>query len=252
MLTWSNTTVNAPSGGVDYTPTDAVLIGGQSYIFPWIASARPALNAAGQSGVPIEAAVRTKTTCFMRGLKERITVQTNTGSCWQWRRICFTMKGNLLYGSDGTNLRWSLLQTDVGRGAQGMVRVVNSVTGSQPGTNLIDILFKGRNGKDWNNVMSAPTDNTQVTIKYDKTRTIQSGNDDGILRTFSRWHPMGKNLVYNDDEAGSTEEVGRYSVPGKQGMGDYYVVDFVNSAFGSAPTDRMVLGINSTLYWHEK
>ena len=178
-------------------------------------------------------------------------MQTNTGSAWQWRRICFTMKGDNLYQTDGSNLRWSLMATEVG-GVTGMVRVLNSVSGSTAGSTLVDLLFRGKFGQDWNNLMSAPLDRNQITVKYDKTRTVQSGNSDGVLRTFSRWHPMAHNLVYGDDENGSYEDTRRYSASGKAGMGDYYVVDIVNSALGSDPTDQLILGINSTLYWHEK
>nr|AMH87722.1 capsid protein [Pacific flying fox faeces associated gemycircularvirus-11] len=251
MLTYSNTSASKPAGDTAYGAHDATLIGGQSYIFPWIATARPAITTDNNAGFPIDQACRTASTCYMRGLKERITMQTNTGSAWQWRRICFTMKGDQLYSTDGSNLRWSLMANEVG-GVTGMVRVLNSVSGSNAGSTLVDLIFRGKFGQDWNNVMSAPLDQNLITVKYDKTRSIQSGNDDGILPTYSRWDPMVKNFISGDDENGGFEDTRRYSAGGKAGMGDYYVVDIINSALGSAPTDQLILGINSTLYWHEK
>lgn len=84
MLCYSNTTAASPQGGTTYAASDAVLTGGNFYVFPWIASARPGTLSGGSAANPIMEADRTSTTCFMRGLKERIEIQTNSALSWQW------------------------------------------------------------------------------------------------------------------------------------------------------------------------
>lgn len=249
MLCYSNTIASAPVNYSTYTANDAVLAGGSgAYIFGWIASARPGLSEQDQKtpGYAIDNAIRQSTVCYMRGLKERVEWQTNSGAAWQWRRICFTLKGDILWQNDANAQRWSLLTS------QGMVRVVNNMNGNASGNALVENLFKGRQSVDWNNFMTAPVDRNRCNIKYDKVRTMQSSNEHGFLRRVKLWHPMNSNLHFADDENGNIEDQGRYSVSGRAGMGDYYVVDIVASALGSTSSDQCVWGPNATLYWHEK
>lgn len=63
---------------------------------------------------------------------------------------------------------------------------------------------------------------------------------------------MNKNLVYNDDEAGTSESTGYYSVDSKAGMGDYYVLDLMSGGQGATASDLLRLDLSSSLYWHEK
>lgn len=246
MLCYSNTIAGTPNGGTTYNVTDATLTGDQFYIFPWVATARVGVKYSGSSAYPVEVATRQSTTCYMRGLKEHIEIQTNTGLAWQWRRICFTMKGSRINQNDRNGLRFSL-QTSAG-----MVRVVNSIVGDSSLGDFSTLLFKGDQGKDWNNFITAPTDNSRLTIKYDKTITIQTGNSSGIMRKYKFWHPMNKNLVFDDDESGDIETLSRYSTVAKSGMGDYYVVDIITPGFGGAASDRLIFGPSATLYWSEK
>ena len=55
-------------------------------------------------------------------------------------------------------------------------------------------------------------DTTRVNLKYDKVRRITSGNDAGVIKRFKMWHPMRKNLRYDEDEEGDYTE----SVPSLQ------------------------------------
>ena len=100
--------------------------------------------------------------------------------------------------------------------------------------------------------MTAPTDNNRVSIKYDKTITLASGNEDGFIRSYKRWHRMGKTIVYDDDEQGAGETPGLFSVDGRAGMGDYYIMDMFRARQGSATTDQITVRPTATLYWHEK
>ncbi|AMH87680.1 capsid protein [Pteropus associated gemycircularvirus 3] len=246
MCNYSNTTPANPGGSTTYSSNAAVLVGGQTYIFPWIASARPGGDVSSNPGVGIEMSNRTSNVCYMRGLKEKIQFQTSTGMAWQWRRICFTAKGNRFYQNDSAGYRWSLLTS------AGVVRVVNNIAGTAQGSSFVDAIFDGQNGVDWVSPFTARVDRDIFSVKYDKTTIIQSGNDTGVMRNYNRWHAMNKNLVFDDDESGDSEIVGRYSNIGKQGMGDYYVIDIIAAGTGSSSADQASFQPEATLYWHEK
>ena len=115
-----------------------------------------------------------------------------------------------------------------------------------------DLLFKGTENQDWNDPIIAPVDTARVDLKFDKTWTLQSGNNNGIVRERKLWHPMNKNIVYNEDEIGETEGTSYYSTSSKRGMGDYYVIDIIRAGEGGGATDLLRLDANSTYYWHEK
>lgn len=257
MLCWTNSTSGSQSGSTTYTQSAAVVNGGvtdsSAAAYLWCATARTneTTNGVPATGKYLQAS-RTATNCYMVGLSEKVEIQCNTGMPWQWRRICFTMKGAPLVAASsasGTAFSTATLTTS------GYVRTMNQVPGN-PGLNpmyaLMVTLFRGDVNSDWNDPMTAPTDNSRVTIKYDKTTTLASGNEDGFIRRYSRWHPMRKSLVYDDDESGGGEISGARSVPGKAGMGDYYILDLFRARQGSATTDQLTVRPESTLYWHEK
>jgi hypothetical protein len=114
------------------------------------------------------------------------------------------------------------------------------------------LLYKGLAGKDWDDLIVAPVDTSRISVKFDKTWTIQSGNSNGVVRERKLWHPMNKNIVYDDDENGDVEQASYFSVDSKAGMGDYYVVDIIQPGTGATSSDLLQISTNSTLYWHEK
>nr|UQS94347.1 MAG: putative capsid protein [Corcyphos virus 4] len=184
----------------------------------------------------------------MVGLKEAIEIQVNNGMPWQWRRICFTMKGPI-----GINQSTSFsLALELSNGWVRMANQVGDNTGSGDQYAIYERLFRGQNTSDWNDPMTAKVDQTRVTLKYDKTVNIASGNEQGAVRKYNRWHPMNKTLVYNDDELGGTEQPSAYSTSGKAGMGDYYVIDLFRARNGAGSTDQLSFRPEATLYWHEK
>lgn len=136
-----------------------------------------------------------------------------------------------------------------------MTRVVNHLSGNRnQGSqySLFELLFKGQNSTDWTDVMIAKTDNNRLTIKYDKVRTIASGNEDGAIRMYKHWHPMNKTLVYDDDERGDAMVSSNSSTLGRAGMGDYYIVDLFRCRYNGGTADQLTFTPNATLYWHEK
>ncbi|QJI53415.1 MAG: capsid protein [Gemycircularvirus ansal1] len=246
MLVSTNTVAGTPVGGTTFTNQPALLQGGNTYVFPWLCTARD--NTVGTDpGSVFQSSDRTASTCFMRGLKERIQIQTNSGVPWQWRRICFTIKGDYFtqFNESGYKL---YNETSIG-----WSRVVsNAGVASNIALALRRVVFRGQEGNDWNNLFNAKVDNTRVSLKYDKTTSIRSGNASGMMREFNRWHPMNKNLVYDDDEDGSKEAESLFSTQGKAGMGDYYVLDIISAGTGATTSDQMTFNPSSTLYWHER
>jgi len=245
------TVTNMDANGVTGTlgPREALLTGNVNYMIPWVCTARPAYGSDNLGGQPIEEAIRTSTTCYMRGLKETVSIRTTNGDPWKWRRICFRMKGD-----DITAFATALSRTDyldTSPAQRGIMRpVTNWFAETGLPTRITSILFAGDEGKDWADFMLAQVDTNRVSVEYDKTKHLQAGNESGFIRTMKRWHPMNKNLVYNDDQSGSEAAVRPYSTTGLKGMGDYYVVDFFKS--NGSPEAQVGLRYNSTLYWHEK
>jgi len=94
-------------------------------------------------------------------------------------------------------------------------------------------------------------DTTRVDLKFDRKRMIRSGNAQAVKRTLKHWHPMNKNLVYDDEEVGNSEGTFANSVRDKRGMGDYYVLDMFKSV-GPTTTGILSFSAESCLYWHEK
>lgn len=246
MLVFSNTTSATPVGGTTYTKSPAILNGNSTYIFPWVATARDLTIGTGTYPTVALESWRTSSTCYMRGLKEATNIRTDSGVAWQWRRICFTLKGQRLYQANAATQYVQLETTD------GVVRVANNVNGTSFGDSILDLVFDGKANSDWLNLFNAKTDNSIITVKYDKTRTIASGNDNGIIRTYHDWMPMNQNLYYADEENAAGMDTLPWSAQGKRGMGDYYVMDFFQAAVGATASDHLSFAPEATLYWHEK
>lgn len=187
--------------------------------------------------------------CFMVGFKESLTTVAIGGGSWRWRRICFTKKGLDYMFLPGVNADYGgRLQFE--GDADGQQRMW-----AQPTNAVLDVvyaeLFEGTANRDWNDVFTAKVTSTRVTVKYDKVRTISNGNDYDFTKSYRMWHKMRKNLVYNDDEQGDSISTSKYSVRGKEGMGDYYILDLFIPATNSSSQYLRLRG-SSTLYWHER
>lgn len=233
-----------------YTNGPAVITAGTGTVemAVWCPTARsPNLTGTGVTGSKYDKAIRTNTNCFMRGLKETVELKTNSGLAWQWRRICFTLKGDTL------NLGINDLGTSpVAREtSDGTVRLLHG--DSTTVSRAVDLVFKGENGVDWSNHFIAPLDTKKIKVYYDRTRNLMGGNARGHVHTFKQWYPMNKNLYYEDDEIGDEMQDALFSVENRQGMGDYYIYDlFYAPTTGGTETDTLSVQMNARLYWHEK
>lgn len=252
MLTFSNTD-NTSTGTPTALNQRLVVNGNNGAYVLWCATARDLTLNSGNVGSVAQQAVRTSTTCYLRGLSENLRLATSTDKPWLWRRICFTYRGtgfrNIASGDTPTTPYTVFSETSVGISRLMLNQTVNAMgntTSAQWG-----VIFKGAQDVDWRDPIIAPLDNTRIDVKSDTTTRIFSGNSSGTLREVKRWYPMNKNLVYDDDESGDVMTPQNFSVVDKRGMGDYYVAD-IFVCTGGTTSDFLTLSASSTLYWHEK
>lgn len=222
-------------------------------LFLWCATAT--VDTLGSAPNPISAdAGRTSDTCYMRGLSEHIRIQTSSPAPWFHRRICFATRSSVFrFGVDSSPVNTVAVYYD--DSARGMERWAQNMANNNAPLTVsawLGILFKGAEGVDWSDRIIAPVDTTRVDLKFDKTWTLMSGNNNGIVKERKLWHPMNKNIQYDEDESGENEATTYFSVQDKRGMGDYYVLDLIQAGTGATASDLMRVTYNSTLYWHEK
>lgn len=215
------------------------------------------LATAGATNTVTDTNDRTAVTCYMRGYKENVRVQTSSPLPWLWRRICFTTKGPFFFAgvtnTDGTAYNQTYLpysDTSIGMSRKWFNMQVNNMP--QTVAQYNGVIFKGAAGLDWNDVITAKVDNSRVTVKSDVTRRITTGNNSGHFSERKLWYPMNKNLVYDDDEIGGQMQTAYASTDAKAGMGDYFIVDYLVPGVGGAASDIINLNATATLYWHEK
>lgn len=212
-------------------------------IYLWCPTQRPMSVAQQNASV-----LRTSSEPYYRGLKENITIRTNSPVEWQWRRIVFTLKGGPIL-SNGTGI--SVQSPQQARLFRNISRESGTGNASYPlYTALLSLLFRGGIGVDYTSVFTARTDTSRVSIMYDKTMNIKSGNQNGRIVTKRFWHPINKTLYYNDNENADTIQTTNVSTVGKPGMGDMYVLDLVRG--NGAASDILAINSDATLYWHEK
>lgn len=249
MLTWSNTTA---TGGSKPNAVGAAIVSAPSgAFFLWNATAQQLDT----NSIVSNESSRSATTCYMRGLSERIRIQTNSSIPWFHRRICFTTKGQTFLGGGLQDPTPNNPANNFVDTSQGMQRLwFNVLNNNTPNTfnTYIGILFRGQLNSDWNDLILAPVDKSRVTLKSDQTWTIASGNASGVVRERKLWHPMNNNLVYDDDEVGDGKSTSYVSTDANVGMGDYMVLDIVQAGLGGTSSDLMQIQSNATLYWHER
>jgi len=119
-------------------------------------------------------------------------------------------------------------------------------------TQLLAYVFKGAQGTDWNNVITAKTHSERVRIKSDRTRMIRSGNDSGVFKIYKDWFPMNHTLEYDEDEFGGIQVDGSLSAATRSSMGDYYVMDIFQPSLGTGSEEQIQFDPEATLYWHER
>ena len=257
MTTFSNTT---SAGAFQQPQQNPLFIAGKpgatdvSGIVLFCPTARSLVQFGGAAGSVVQEAMRTSTTCYMRGVSEHIRIQTNSPAPWLWRRICFRSRDLRFrqYASADTPGTGAFTFTETSNGYKRLA--VNLMVNSVPNSinNILDLIFKGVQNVDWTDVILAPVDTRRIDLSSDRTTRLTSGNQSGTFRERKLWHPMNKNITYEDDENGEAESTSVFSVTDKRGMGDYYVMDFFSSGIGASSSDLLSVQYNTSLYWHEK
>lgn len=243
MVGWTN---NVASGSVPPQLGPSVFtISPGPQMNLWIATGRDITTNSGNVPGNVQYdATRTATNTYMRGLKHTDFFQISDSTPWIWRRICFCFRGIGIFGNGSASAPLILETTN------GFVRSQNDV--NTPTYNAASgIVFKGAQGSDWNSLFTAPVDTSRVDLKYDKTITFNTGGAP-MSKRFSRWFPMNKTLVYDDDEFGGGEGTSQISVIDKRGMGDYYMMDIIGPAVGGTGSGTLTWSTEATLYWHER
>lgn len=254
-MSLTNTTASG-AGNASVIAGPTYVTGTGSGVYLYCPTARlPALKT-GPAGSVINQATRTSTTCFMRGFKESLKIQTSSSIPWFHRRICFAVKDNNFRGylsTDSPTLVGVMNYSQ--NSARGYTRTwINQLqnNASNTVTNWYSVLFRGSEGLDWDNISTAPLDNRRVDVKYDKLTVIKSNNERGTIVSRKYWHAMNKNIVYDDDEIADVTAGSNWSVDDKRGMGDYHILDLFIAGTGAGATDLLKIDSTSTLYWHEK
>lgn len=252
MLAFSNTT---PAGLSQAPAAGAFFVNGRDGAQVYFIATAQDLNNNGGNNTVAQVAARTATTCFMRGFSENLRIQSSSPVPWFHRRICFTYRGpdpftRVSSLDSPVNTYVPFIETSSGIQRSFFNQSINNMPNSR--NNMQAVLFKGEQGVDWNDVIAAPVDTSRVSLKFDKTWTYRSGNQNGMVKSIKLWHPMNHNLRYDDDESGFNEPSSYISTQSKEGMGDYYIVDYISAGLGATVSDLLSINSNSTLYWHEK
>jgi len=258
MLSFSNTSSNGNSTAlasgslyVSGVQSGATATYGMSVYCPTARS----LITAGTTNLAVDVADRTATTCYMRGYKENLRIQTSSAQPWLWRRIVFSTKGPTFTSTSAGDTSPAQKFTPYCDTSIGMSRLWFNLSVNNMNSTLSlynTVIFKGAVNQDWNDPITAKLDTSRITVMSDRTQAIKTGNEHGHFSERKLWYPMNKNIVYDDDEAGASEVPSYYSTDAKPGMGDVYIVDYVMSSVGATASDIINFNCTSTLYWHEK
>lgn len=254
MLSFSTTSASganqAPAAGGLYV--NATASSAMSVFCPTARS----LVTAGTTNLAVDVSDRTSMTCFIRGYRENLRIQTSSPLPWLWRRILFTSKGTYPFALQSiSDTAQYVKYAPYADTSVGMTRLwFNLSNDNIPNTlaNIQSVLFRGVLNQDWNDVITAKVDTSRVTVMSDRCTTIKTGNANGHFSDRKLWYPINKNLVYDDDESGAAVTTSYTSTDAKPGMGDLYIADFLVPGIGGSASDIISLNCTATLYWHEK
>lgn len=243
MPSWSDTVAGA---NTDIFVNDgANIVGGTTapYTFLWSPSCRTGLDDNGSKLFPLSEG-RQRTDCFLRGVSERVYIETNSGIPWRWRRIVFQAIGNPFNDSNTSTTAKYYRQNVTG--------YTRLVTLAPDVTDIQATVFKGEDLLDWEDAINAAVDNRRIKVLYNKVKTIQPGNIAGVAKNFKMWHPINKNMHYDDREEGIQKATSAFASERPSNCGDTYILDIFQTTAASSSTDTLDFKPQATWYWHEK
>lgn len=232
------------------------MLGGALTAFAFCPSARSAKWTEGESEYS-----RQKTNTFAKGYLDKVTLQTNSGGNWRWRRIVF--QGHcggipLAFGDTAGGASNGRLARATG--GEGYVRTAYDFSANTPAyQELFRYLFQGTQSIDWFDIFNATINKRRVRLISDKIRNIQSGNGGPHWGGARDYFPINRQIVYRQKESGN-EKTGNtvsefdsnstWFSQDEAGGGDVYVVDLFACASG-VDSDTMDFLSHGTYYWHE-
>jgi len=234
--------------------TGLILKGGRTNMILWSPTARDLTDNSALANSVVYESGRTASTVYLRLLAEKMRLSTNDSQPWLWRRIVVSTKSTLwreLNTSEATPGKNARPYIETTNGFGRLFQQWDTYAGSPLSQrSVLDQLFRGQQGKDWTDPLIAPIDTLNVTKLYDKTTSIRSGNDSGIMRITRRTHHFNKTFRYFEDENGEFQDSSYWS-PQSKGMGDVFILDFFSSTVSTA-TSLLRVDSEATLYWHER
>lgn len=255
LQTYKPSVTQSPTGVGSIAFGPSVSAATRWWAYGWIASARDNGTTAGTFGSVYDESTRTASTCYIKGLKERVQLRCNNGHAFLWRRLVFAFTGQEIIRDQASAVFGTMWNRDDTHGyTRATTQLLPSIgsDATYAWNQMASIIFRGVANVDWNNITTAPIDNTRIKVLHDQTIRVVPQTADGLTNIYHKWHPINKNLVYNDDEVGGGKIPGIVlSANNRQSCGDIYVVDMFD--VGSPEEGNVFdLDIESTFYWHEK
>lgn len=252
MLSFSNATT---AGNNQAVAAGSLYVNGTSpYAMCMYSPTCRALVTGGATNLAVDSCDRTASTCYMRGYKENVRIQTSSPLPWLWRRIVFSSKGNTWSQQDPNDTSTPKYSpySDTSIGMARLWLNLQATGATNTMKNFQTVLFRGTINQDWNDVITAKVDTARISVMSDTTIPIRTGNNSGHFSERKLWYPINKNIVYDDDESGAAETTSYYSTDSKAGLGDVYIADFFVPGVGGTTSDLINVNATATLYWHEK
>lgn len=247
MLTWIPSNPVDPAGAG--TTGDATLAANQTFYANLFCPTARLID--GDGITKYESSGRQNQFTYSKGYKEVTTVRLTGPTPYRLRRMVFSLKGF----ADGLRTVDTTFIPDffthyVATGGIGYVRQVTPLT--NPATaNVHTYIFKGTANRDWFSPFNAKLDTQFLKVHSDRTYNFNPPNQGGVVRILKNWYPTNKNLVYDDDENGTTEASSPFSTNNSNSMGDLFVYDIWQSINTDA-SSQLSFNHEGTYYWHER
>lgn len=192
--------------------------------------------------------LRTSTTTYAKGYREKINIIYDNLSSWSWRRVVFSFKADPTLGPGSPFNISSVAGTTNNLGYQ-TARQLNALTTTSVSA-IQDMLFRGNFNVDWLSSVTAPLDHTRVKVHSDTIKSLQSPSGTVNSYNTTRYYPLNRTLTYVDDERGVGEQPFYWASSDPKSMGDLYVLDIFLSA--STTGGQLNFSPEGTYYWHER
>lgn len=208
---------------------------------------------------------RSLTDVYARGYKEIVSLASNSGANWLWRRLVVSLKNPIWKLFPSLTVQREIpLDSDR---ASGQVRTMYNIGPTPEGEtelaqDVYRIIFEGTLDLDWHNVFNAKPDKRFVRVRSDRTMRLRTTNDEAYLNNYQFWDGVNANMHYNEKESGSDikmdpdlesneNTLSKFSAEGLSGAGDLWVFDFFSCGSKDA-ADELRFQPNGTFFWHER